>query len=532
MAFGKSGSINPQSHPYSASPILSLTHLNSNATLIHYSYTRKFMGLILRRIRKNLLPLLFLCIATFSVLLTVSWAKPAQAIEAKPYEALTFPALGDIVIPDYERYELANGLVVYLMEDHDLPLVSGSATFRTGGYLVPAEKTGLAGITGQAMRLGGTLNHPPEVLNEILEQKAASVESSIGGTNGSASFSSLTEDLETVFDLFAEVITQPAFDQTQFDLIKSRSAGGIARRNDDADDIVGREFRKLVYGAQSPYARTVEYANLDGISRDDVVSFYEATLTPANTILGIVGDFDPATMKAQIERTLGQWQSAGLADLPAPPEGEQQAAGLYVVDQPQLTQSYVHVGHIGDELSSPYHAPMVVLNEVLNGFGGRLFNEIRSRQGLAYSVYAVWSPRYDHNGLFIGGGQTRSEATVPFIQSMYKEIERVRTEPVSETEIAFAKDSVLNSFVFNFQTPGQTLSRLIRYEFYDYPQDFVFQYRDRVESATAQEVLAAAQATLTPEKLVTVVVGNTADIQPGLEALGMPITALDVTIPE
>jgi len=490
------------------------------------------MGLILRRIRKNLMPLFFLAVATFSILITVSWAKPAQAIEAKPYEELVFPPLGDIVIPDYERYELDNGLVVYLMEDHDLPLVSGSVTFRTGGYLVPAEKTGLAGITGQAMRLGGTVAHPSEVLNEMLEQRAASVEASIGGTNGSASFSTLTEDLETVFDLFAEVITQPAFEQTQFDLIKSRSAGGIARRNDDADDIVGREFRKLVYGAQSPYARTVEYANLESISRDDAVRFYDSTLTPANTILGIVGDFDPDTMKAQIARTLGQWESAGIVDLPAPPEGDQQQAGLYVVDQPQLTQSYVHVGHIGDELSSQYHAPMVVLNEVLNGFGGRLFNEIRSRQGLAYSVYAVWSPRFDHNGLFIGGGQTRSEATVPFIQSMYSEIEKVRNEPVSDRELAFAKDSVLNSFVFNFQTPGQTLSRLIRYEFYDYPEDFVFQYRDNVESATAEEVLAAAQATLIPEKLITVVVGNTAEIQPGLDALGAPMTTLDVTIPE
>ena len=490
------------------------------------------MGLILRRIRKNFLPLLFLAVATFSVLVTIAWAKPAQAIEAKPYEELVFPPLGDIVIPDYERYELDNGLVVYLMEDHDLPLVSGSATFRTGDYLVPAEKTGLAGITGQAMRLGGTVNHPPQALNEMLEQKAASVETSIGNTNGSASFSSLTEDLDVVFDLFAEVITQPAFDQTQFDLIKSRSAGSIARRNDDADDIVSREFRKLVYGDESPYARVLEYDNLDNISREDVVGFYESTLTPANTILGIVGDFDPDQMKAQIERTLGQWENTGIVDLPAPPEGDQQQAGLYVVDQPQLTQSYVHVGHIGEELNSPFHAPMVVLNEILNGFGGRLFNEIRSRQGLAYSVYAVWSPRYDHNGLFIGGGQTRSEATEPFIQSMYSEIEKVRTEPVTESELAFAKDSVLNSFVFNFQTPSQTLSRVIRYEFYGYPQDFVFQYRDNVESATTQQVLEAAQEMLEPEKLITVVVGNTADIQPGLDALGLPMQALDVTIPE
>ncbi len=489
------------------------------------------MGLLSRR--KRLFPLLFLAAATFSVLLTLGWSKPAQAIEAKPYEELVFPPLGEIQIPEYERYQLDNGLVVYLMEDHDLPLVSGSATFRTGSYLVSPEQVGLSDIVGEAMRLGGTASHPPDELNQMLEQRAASVETGISDTAGSASFSTLSEDLTDVFDLFADVIVHPAFSEDQVALIKSRTAGGIARRNDSPDGIVSREFSKLIYGDESPYARTVEYANLENISREDVVNFYQRELTPENTILGIVGDFDPAQMKAQISSTLGQWQAKdSVAAVDAPPAGEQQAAGLFVVDQPQLTQSYIQIGHIGGELRSPYYAPMAILNEALNGFGGRLFNEIRSRQGLAYSVYAFWSPRYDHNGLFIGGGQTRSEATVPFIQSMYKELERVRQEPIAETELAFAKDAVLNSFVFNFQTPNQTLSRLIRYEYYDYPSDFVFQFRDQVESATVEQVLAAAQATLMPEKLITLVVGNTAEIDPALATLGAEITPIDVTIPE
>lgn len=489
------------------------------------------MGLLSRR--KRLFPLLFLAAATFSVLLTLGWSKPAQATEAKPYEELVFPPLGEIQIPEYERYQLDNGLVVYLMEDHDLPLVSGSATFRTGSYLVSPEQVGLSDIVGEAMRLGGTASHSPDELNQMLEQRAASVETGISDTAGSASFSTLSEDLTDVFSLFADVIVDPAFSEDQVALIKSRTAGGIARRNDSPDGIVSREFSKLIYGSESPYARTVEYANLENISREDVVDFYQRELTPENTILGIVGDFDPAEMKAQISSTLGQWQAKdSVAAADTPPAGEQQAAGLFVVDQPQLTQSYIQIGHIGGELRSPYYAPMAVLNEALNGFGGRLFNEIRSRQGLAYSVYAFWSPRYDHNGLFVGGGQTRSEATVPFIRAMYKELERVRQEPITETELAFAKDSVLNSFVFNFQTPNQTLSRLIRYEYYDYPSDFVFQFRDQVESATVEQVLAAAQAMLMPDKLITLVVGDMAEMDPALATLGAEITPIDVTIPE
>ncbi|MEM6597594.1 MAG: pitrilysin family protein [Cyanobacteria bacterium P01_D01_bin.36] len=497
------------------------------------------MGLFSRRLyvgRTNrstsrFLSFFFLAAATFAVLLTLAWPKPAQAIEAKPYEELVFPPLGEIQIPDYERYELENGLVVYLMEDHDLPLVSGSATFRTGSYMVSPSQAGLAGITGESMRLGGTLNHPPDELNEMLEQRAASVETSIGSTAGSASFSTLTEDLDEVFTLFSDVVKQPAFDPEKVELIKGRTAGGISRRNDDPDDIASREFSKLIYGDQSPYARTVEYNSLDNISRDDIVDFYKQTLAPENTILGIVGDFDPAAMKALIEVQLGDWECLHEGEMSAPPQGTQQQAGVFFVDQPQLTQSSILMGHIGGELRNPYHASMTVLNEVLNGFGGRLFNEIRSRQGLAYSVYAFWSPRYDYNGIFIGGGQTRSEATVPFIQSMYSELEKVRQSPISESELAFAKDSVLNSFVFNFQTPNQTLSRLIRYEYYDYPSDFVFTFRNQVENATAEQVLEAAQTLLDPEKLITVVVGNQAEITPDMSLLGAEITPLDVTIP-
>jgi zinc protease len=159
---------------------------------------------------------------------------------------------------------------------------------------------------------------------------------------------------------------------------------------------------------------------------------------------------------------------------------------------------------------------------------------VRSRQGLAYSVYAFWAPRYDYPGLFIGGGQTRSEATVPFIRSTLAEINRMRTQAITATELAQAQDSVLNSFVFNFQSADQILARLIRYEYYAYPQDFVFQFQDQVRQTTAAEVLAAAQDRLRPEQLVILVVGSPTEIQPSLDTLDPDTTvnAVDITIPQ
>lgn len=476
-----------------------------------------------------------LALLTGLIMVMLGWQSPASALTPRHYDELSFPPLPEVQIPAYERYELPNGLVVYLMEDHELPLVSGSATFRTGSRFEPGDQVGLASLTGEAMRQGGTTTMDTDTLNQALEQRAAAIETSIDTAAGSASFNALAEDTEAVMALFADVIQRPAFAQDRIDLLKRQYSGSIARRNDSPDSITSREFNKLVYGAESPYARTMEYSTLAAINRDDIVGFYQASVRPEETILGLVGDFDSAAMKALIEQYFGGWQGTGTPLAVSPlPAVQQTQKGMFTVNQPQMTQSYIQMGHLGGQLDYPDHAALSVMNEVLNGFSGRLFNELRSRQGLAYSVYAVWSPRHDYPGLWIGGGQTRSVATVPFIRAMNAEIERIRTQPISPEELTQAQDAVLNSFVFNFQSPSQTLSRLIRNEYYDYPVDFIFQFQEQVRNTTAADVLAAAQERLDPSQLVILVVGNQADIDPALSTLapGETVTAIDITIPQ
>lgn len=485
-------------------------------------------------------------ILVVSVLLVVVLRLPGVAAVARHYTELEFAPLEEVQVPSHSRYVLDNGMVVYLMEDRELPLVGGTAVVRTGERLEPAQKVGLASLVGMVMRTGGTQRHSGDELNQLLEQRAAAVETGIGESSGSASFSALSEDLEMVFGLFAEVIRSPVFAQDKLGLAKTQIRGEIARRNDDPNGITGREFQKLIYGEASPYARTVEYATLDNIFRDDLVSFYQEYFHPNNVILGIVGDFDSQRMRRLVEKEFGDWQSSGKlhgnkpaesSDRLLPPQSQlpsvsqSKQGGIFLVDQPQLSQSYIQTGHLGGQFDSPDYAALDVLNGVLNGFGGRLFNSVRSRQGLAYSVYGSWSPRYDYPGLFIAGGQTRSETTVPFIQAIRSEIERIKTEPVTPEELAFAKDSVLNSFVFNFQDPSQTLSRLMRYEYYGYPDDFLFRYQRDVEATTAADVQRVAREYLKPENLVTLVVGNTAAIQPPLTQLAAEVTPIDITIP-
>lgn len=462
--------------------------------------------------------------------LVLGLRSPAVAATPRHYTDLTFPPLPEVRLPDATEFQLANGMTVYLIEDRELPLISGRALIRTGSRWEPPEQAGLASITGAVLRSGGTTAHAADTLNQLLEDRAASIESSIGTSSGSVTFNALSENTDEVLGWFAEVLRSPAFEASKIDLEKQQWRGAIARRNDDPNDIAYREFDKLIYGADSPYASTVEYATLDRIEREDVVDFYARYIVPSRIILGIVGDFDTATLRQQIETVFGDWQ-VNAPPLPALPAVEPaQTPGVFYVDRPQLTQSTVVLGHLGGLASSPDYPALSVTNNILNGFGGRLFNELRSRQGLAYSVYGYWGTGYDYPGTMIAGGQTRSEATVPLIAGIRQEIERLQAEPITEDELAYARESTLNSFVFNFADPGQTLSRLMTYDYFDYPSDFLFRYQNAVKATTIADVQRVAQTYFQPDRLTMLVVGNLSAIQPPLSELDATPTAIDITI--
>ena len=467
--------------------------------------------------------------STLAAILFLSIGVRAIAYTPKHYTEIEFPPLPEVTLPEYQRYQLDNGMVVYLIEDRDLPLINGTALIRTGTRYEPSDKVGLARLTGSLMRTGGTENYTPEELNATLEENAASVESRIGTTTGSASFNTLTEDLDIVLELFSEVLQQPVFAPDKLELAKNQSKGAIARRNDDPQEIADREFDKLIYGASSPYGRTVEYETLDNIQREDVVAFYQNYIRPENMILGIVGDFETSEMLSKVKEAFGDWNVATPNPLLEKPSVTQEnQGGIYVIDRPELTQSSVLIGHLGGTLENPDYPVLSVLNGLLNGFGGRLFNEVRSRQGLAYSVYGVWNPNYDYPGKFYAGGQTQTETTVPFIKSVLGEIKELQNNPVGKQELEDAKESILNSFVFNFQNPSQTLSRLMRYEYFGYPEDFIFKYQEGIKNTTVKDIQQAAQKYLKPEQAVTLVVGNKSAIDPSLDTLDEEVVTLNI----
>ena len=444
-----------------------------------------------------------------------------------------FPPMREIDIPEVVSHTLANGMELYLLEDHALPIVNGFASVRTGNLFDPPKKIALAGITGQVLRLGGTVSRTGPEIDEELESMAASVETSIGETSGSANFWTLKENIDRVLVIYADVLMNPAFRQDKIDLIKQQVRSGIARRNDNPGGIATREFTNLVYGRQTPYGWQLEYEHVDRIEKADLEGFYQRYFFPANIKLAVYGDFSSDEMKAKVEKAFENWTVEQPSVPPFPEVERKDEGGLYLAEKQDVNQSNIRIGHLGGlRKDEDYPALRVMAGILGGGFQSRLFQRIRSDLGLVYSVGASWGANYDHPGIFRVGMATKSESTVQAIEEVMGEIERIRNEPVTDAELRTAKESVLNSFVFNFDTKGKTLGRLMRYVYWGYPKDFIFQYRDKLAAVTKEDVQRVAKEYLHPKSMKLVVVGKPSDFDRPLEELGEEVHKIDLTIPQ
>ena len=449
----------------------------------------------------------------------------------KPYDELTFPKLRDIKMPEITKKTLPNGMRLFLIEDHDFPIISIRARVKTGSIYEPAEKIGLASLTGSVMRTGGTESTPGDDLDEQLENIAASVEVSIGTGSGSASMFCLKENLQEVLEIYADVLMHPAFAEDKIELAKIQARTGISRRNDNIMAIASREYAKIIYGADSPYARTVEYATVDNISREDMIAFHRNYFRPNNMLIGVTGDFDTDSIVDMIKNAFKDWQKTDIDFPPKPKISYEFKPGIYLVDKKDAVQTNIALGHIGGTRDNPDFFAITVLNSILGGgFSSRLFTRVRTQEGLAYSVRGSYGFGYDRPGMFSAGCQTKTETTVRAIQTIIEEIERLTKEPVTPEELNLAKEGFLNSFVFNFDTKDEILNRLLTYNYYGYPEDFIMQIKENVEKTTAEDVLRVAKKYLRYETVRILAVGNAEQFDQPLSLFGQVIP-VDITIP-
>ena len=413
--------------------------------------------------------------------------------------------------PEPDRVVLENGIIVYLLEDHELPLVSMTATMKTGSWLDPAEEIGLASLTGSVMRTGGGGGLSAEQVDEELEQFAGDLGISIGRQSGSASLDVLSKDLKRGLQIFAGLIRTPTFEPARVELVKLQAIEGIRRRQDNPGSIVGREFVKLLYGEDHPTARESSIGSITRITRDDLVAFHRKTIHPNGMMLGVTGDFDKSSMLALLREVFGDWKKGEvpvltIADVPQ----SQTAKPVVRFVNKETSQTHLRLGHLSIKEQDPDYVALAIANDILGGssFRSRLFNDVRTKRGLAYSVGSRLNAGVHDQGVWLMRAETKLPSTQEVIARFVANMERMRTELVTDNELAEAKEAYVNSFVFSFASSSAIVGRLIELEYDGLPKDFLQQLRARVVALTKEEILAAAKKHFNPERLTIVAVGS------------------------
>lgn len=463
--------------------------------------------------------------------------KPAESAPRAPgtvatsWQQVPIPALHQFKPQVPRRVELANGMVIFLQEDHELPLIDGSIRIRGGSREEPADKVGMVALYADVWRTGGTTSKTGDQLDDFLESNAARVEASDGADSTSLSFSSLKENFNQVFPVVLDLLENPEFRQDKLDLAKQQFASLISRRNDDLDEIAQRESTKLAYGADNPYARTAEYSTIDAVTREDLLQWHHRTVAPANMILGIAGDFDSAAMEQRLRHVFGSMPRGELL-APARVNFRDPTPGIYFVDKNDVNQSSIQMVDLGIDRRNPDYYAVEVMNELFGGgFSSRLFVNIRTRQGLAYSVGGDVGAALDHPGTARFSMGTKSGSTAAGIEALRKEMNGLVHGTVKADELKKAKDAILNSFIFEFDSKEKVLAERMRYEFYGYPPDTLERYRAGIEKVTLADVDRVARKYIHPEKMAVLVVGNARDFDHDLSTFGN-VTTIDISIPQ
>ncbi len=472
---------------------------------------------------RNLLSLIFAA----TVLLA---AIPNAAAQATNWKQIPIPPLPAFHPPQPKRLQLENGMVIFLQEDHELPLINGTARIRGGSSDEPAAKAGLVDLFGDVWRTGGTKTETGDQLDDYLEIRAAKVETGGGPDSTNISLSCLKGDFDDVFKVFVDLLENPEFRADKLDIAQKQADDSISRRNDEIGEIAAREAAKLAYGPDNPYVRQDEYATIAAITRQDLIDWHKNNVSPNRIILGISGDFDSAAMESKLRAAFESWPKG--PDVPKPEITFQSAKpGYYLIPKDDVNQSSIHMVSLGTTRNNPDYYAIAVFNEAFGGgFSSRLFNDIRTKRGLAYNIGGGIGTNFGHPGVlqFIMG--TKSQSTIESVQALDEDIDNLSKQPISEEEIKHAKDAILNAFIFRLDSPDKVLAERMTYEFYGYPADWLDKFPGEIQKVTAADVNRVAAKYVHRDQLAVLVVGNTKEFDKPLSSLG-PVKEIDITIP-
>jgi len=420
--------------------------------------------------------------------------------------ALLIPAAPAAAMPSVERTVLPNQLVLLVAEEHSLPFVTIQLLMNSGSRKDPPGEEGLARLAARGLLLGTSRRSAPEI-NRETDFLGAFLTSSAGMDYATLNLKVLKKDMDRGLDLFMDVLTQPVFPKEEIRREIDKTLAAIRSAEDQPDDVAEKAFHKELF--LSPYGHPVEgtVESLPRISRDSIERFYRDNYHPNNAILVVVGDITPAEVKTRILPRLETWKAGTVLTL----RFRTAFAGgpkTVTINRP-VTQASIIIGHEGVSRSNPDYYALSVMNYILGGggFAARLFEEIRNKRGLAYSVASYFDPR-KYPGSFQIALQTRNASAGKAMGTALKEMKKIRRKFVKRKELEGAKKYLIGSFPMRMDTQEKLARFLGQVEYYGLGLNYPDQYPFLVGTVTREDVLRVARKYLHPEKCITVIVAN------------------------
>lgn len=434
-------------------------------------------------------------------------ATSAPDIPARPEEIAFAPLAYEPPAAADFRHVLPDGTVVYLAPSHEFPLVNLTITFKGGASLDPADVPGLASMTARMVREGGSRTLPAAELDETLDFLATQASVTANEFFTTAVMNCLVSTFDESLVIFLDLLRTPRFDADRLETAKARTLEALKRRNDDASSILAREWKRLVYGDHFEAAEPTA-ASVAAFDRDRLAEMHALIFRPGNAIVSVSGDFEVPEMLATLERAFAGWERGGPVADPAVPTAVLEP-GLYHVPK-DIPQGKVILGSRSIRRDDPDAIPLLLLNEILGagGFTSRLMQQVRSNEGLAYSVRSTIVPRVDYPGDFRAGFESKNATVALATKIVLDEIRRIRTEPVTDEELETARQGLIETFPRQFESKPQMLRVFVNDEWTKRPADFWKTFRAKVEAVTKEELLRVAKAHLDPDAMAILVVGD------------------------
>ncbi len=467
--------------------------------------------------------ILTLVVFAFVVGVPVGSTSPAAgpsaplAVDEQAPDRSKAPVPGDppaLKLPPTEKRSLSNGLPVWIVESHEVPVVNLTLIVKAGAAADPAGKYGLASFTSAMLDEGAGSRGALE-LADAIEFLGASL--STGSTMDASTVRLQTpvSKLEAALPLFADVVLRPTFPETELERLRQQRLTSLLQLRDNAGALATAAFSRVLYGPRHRYGTGTlgNEASNGEMTAGDLRGFYSTYYQPQNAHLLVVGDVDTADVLARLERALGGWANAGTVTVPAVPPATQHAARqIYLVDKPGAQQSQIRIGLVGVARSSTDYYVLEVLNTVLGGsFTSRLNQNLRERNGYAYGAGSSFDMRAEA-GPFAASAGVQTDKTVESLREFFAELDGMH-RPVPEEELARARNLRALGFPGSFETTAGIAGNLSELVVYGLPESTFGEYVPKIRAVTAADVTRAAQKYLSADRFAIVVVGDLRTIE-------------------